>query len=89
MLRTLLTKYAGINILTRAETRQLCELKRSEGIKIGTDIGKLQVLRYNRQTLSPPKFKESAREFNFDQLDAKYPENPLLEQPHAKTQTPA
>jgi hypothetical protein len=89
MIRSLLTKYAGINILTRSEMRDLCTLKYQDGLKAGKDIGILKVLRYNRETLSAAKFKESAREFDFNALDARYPFNPLLENPHAKAKVTA
>jgi hypothetical protein len=51
---------------------------------IGKEIGMLAVLRYNRDTLSPAKFQESAIEFDFVALDHKYPFNPLLEKSYEK-----
>lgn len=60
---------------------------RIEGLRAGKEIGILEVLRYNQQTLSPAKFQESAKRFDFDKLDAKYPFNPLLEKPHEKAPT--
>jgi len=58
------------------------EIVRDKYIKVGQEIGILKVLRYNQETLSAPKFQESARHFGFEALDAKYPYNPLLEKPH-------
>jgi hypothetical protein len=55
---------------------------KSEGLRVGREIGILEVLRYNRETLSAAKFQESASKFDFERLDAKYPYNPLLEKPH-------
>lgn len=57
---------------------------KTEGLRSGKEIGILQVLRYNQQTLSPAKFKESAKFFDFDGLNVKYPFNPLFERPHEK-----
>lgn len=51
------------------------EIIRDKYIKIGKDIGIVEVLRYNQRTLSPAKFKESANHFNFEALDLKYPAN--------------
>ena len=50
-----------------------------KALKIGREIGILDVLRYNQKSLSAAKFKESAAEFEFSRLDAEYPYNPVLD----------
>lgn len=83
-MRLWLLKWFGLSILTRADLQAV----RRVSLIRGKEIGKLDVLRYNQRTLSPAKFKESAREFDFEALDAKYPFNPLLESTHEKATTP-
>ena len=80
MIRRWVLRLTGYSILSRAELQQV----RRDALMNGKDIGKLAVLRYNRETLSPAKFKESAIEFDFVALDHKYPFNPLLEKSYEK-----
>lgn len=68
----------------KKEKEELYIKSKAAGIRAGKEIGILQVLRYNQQTLSAAKFKESARFFDFDGLNAKYPFNPLFEKMHEK-----
>jgi hypothetical protein len=81
MLRRLILKLTGYSLLSRAELQHA----RKDALLNGKEIGMLAVLRYNRETLSPAKFKESAIEFDFVALDHKYPLNPLLVKPYEKT----
>jgi hypothetical protein len=80
MIRRIILKITGYSILSRAEMQHV----RRDALLNGKEIGMLAVLRYNRDTLSPAKFKESSIEFDFAGLDAKYPHNPLLEKPYEK-----
>jgi hypothetical protein len=77
-MRKLLLKLTGYSLLSRAELQAF----RRDALLSGKEIGILTVLRYNQQTLSPAKFKESAKKFDFEALDSKYQFNPLLEKPH-------
>jgi hypothetical protein len=79
--RKLLLKLTGYSILSKSELQRA----RRESLLNGKEIGILSVLRYNRHTLSPAKFKESAIEFDFDGLDKKYPFNPLIEKPYEES----
>ena len=80
MIRQWVLRLTGYSILSRAELQQA----RRDALLNGKEIGMLAVLRYNRETLSPAKFKESAIEFDFVALDHKYPLNPLLEKSYEK-----
>lgn len=94
MLKKLLSRVLGLLgyiLTTQDELNQtgtrLAMQARTDGIIAGRDIGRLDVLRYNQDSLSPDKFKESAELFNFTALDQKYPRNPVLESLHGKTKT--
>ena len=80
MMRRLILRLTGYSILSRAELQHV----RRDALLSGKEIGMLTVLRYNRDTLSPAKFQESAIEFDFVALDHKYPFNPLLEKSYEK-----
>ncbi len=45
-------------------------------LKEGRNRGILSVLRFAKSALSPAKFKEFEREFNYQELNARYPESP-------------
>jgi hypothetical protein len=77
-------KRIGLVVARQSTVNRDAELIRDKYIKIGRDIGILEVLRYNQKSLSAAKFQESAQHFDFEGLDAKYPYNPLLENPHGK-----
>lgn len=47
---------------------------RQQGIMAGKDIGKLEVLRY---TIEIPQCQDARDTFNFNELDTKYPGDPL------------
>jgi hypothetical protein len=81
MIRRWLLRLTGYSLLSRAEL----QLARRDALLNGKEIGMLAVLRYNRETLSPAKFKESAIQFDFVALEQKYPHNPLLVKPYEKT----
>lgn len=66
------------------ELNKLRNAERQKHLIAGKEIGILQVLRFNQQSLSEAKFKESANFFNFEELDRKYPFNPVLEKKHEK-----
>ena len=46
---------------------------RADGVRAGRELGILDVLRFNRSTLSAAKFEESRREYGYDMLVEKYP----------------
>lgn len=81
-MRKLILKLTGYSILSKSELQRV----RRDALLNGKEIGILSVLRYNRHTLSPAKFQESAIEFDYEALDKKYPFNPLLERSYEKAQ---
>jgi len=52
---------------------------RASGLQSGKEIGILEVLRYSKDKLSKPKWREFADDYKFEELDSKYPENELCQ----------
>ena len=66
------------------DSQILCNHYRREFLIIGREIERVNMLRYLKTQLSEPKWKQLAKHYDFDTLDAKFPHNPLLDQPHGQ-----
>lgn len=68
--------------IVNADAEKIHMDARRKYLVIGREIERVELLRYTRGRLSDAKWREFADHFNFDELDKKYPVNPLLVNPH-------
>lgn len=80
------TKQSLLDNLQSLEAQRDADLFEThrKAVIIGREIGELRVLRYIEPFASNERNKQFRDYFKFDELNKKYPINPLLEKPHGK-----